>query len=419
VERSGKRFWAFARAAAKRTLARARSLGEDSADEAGVVAEAKELYRAGADLKAGVAKLAQLMAYQAGPGAADADDARQLLGRLWDHAPVSDVGAVRRVIAEDLGGPPETVFARWDDEPLAAASLGQVHAATTHEGAAVAVKVQYPGVAEALRSDLESGSLVRKLAGSDVGDTLDDDAVASLRDAVLGELDYRAEAKMLDRFRRAWLGDATIRLPRSFPALSSGRILTAERLPGIAIPELAARDDRPAHARVALDVFRFAWGSPMLHRLLNADPNPGNYLAAETTTGFLDFGCAVELDPALAEADLAMWRALLRSDPERFRHSVQEVGLLGRARTLDSSTYRDWEKWIAAPFLSAKPFHWSGTYATGLADLTSRLVRSGALRLPPGTLLLWRQRLGVAAVLALLEPTLDFRTALADLVLPK
>ena len=141
MDRSGKRLWAFAKAAAKRTLARARSLGEDSADQAGVVAEAEELYRAGADLKAGVAKLAQLMAYQAGPGAADADDARQLLGRLWDQAPVSDARAVERVIAEDLGGPPDELFARWDPTPLAAASLGQVHAATTKEGVEVAVKV--------------------------------------------------------------------------------------------------------------------------------------------------------------------------------------------------------------------------------------------------------------------------------------
>jgi predicted unusual protein kinase regulating ubiquinone biosynthesis (AarF/ABC1/UbiB family) len=420
LDRSGKRLWAFTRAAAKRAFARVTaSMGEGSADEAAAVAEAEELYRAGGDLRAGVAKLAQLMAYQAGPGAADAGDARQLLGRLWDQAPTADVASVKKVIAADLGAPPEELFARWDDEPLAAASLGQVHAATTKEGLEVAVKVQYPGVAEALRSDLESGALVRKLAGSDVGGTLDDDALEALRNAVLGELDYRAEGQMMERFRRAWLGDPAIRVPRLQPKLSSGRVLTAERLPGVPLPELAGRPDPAAHARAAAAIFRFAWGSPIEHRLLNADPNPGNYLAAEETTGFLDFGCAVEVDETTAEEDRKLWRALLRSDPERFRHAVQEQGLLGRSRTLDSSTYRDWERWVAAPFVSNKPFHWTGAYATGLADLTSRLVRAGGLRLPPGALLLWRQRLGVAAVLALLDVELDYRTLLADVVQPK
>jgi len=420
LDRSGKRLWAFTRAAARRALAKAKAaVTEGSSEDAGAVAEAEELYRAAGDLRAGVAKLAQIMAYQAGPGAADGGDARQLLGRMWDQAPTADAEAVRRVVREDLGGPPEEIFARWDDRPIAAASLGQVHAATTREGVEVAVKVQYPGVGEALRSDLESGALLRKLAGSDVGDTLDEAALDALRDAVLGELDYRAEGKMMERFRRAWLGDAAIRVPRLYPALSSGRVLTAERLPGLALPELAGRPDPAAHARAAAAIFRFAWGSPLEHRLLNADPNPGNYLVAEETTGFLDFGCAVEVDEATAEHDREIWRALLRSDPERFRHAVQEEGLLGRVRTLDSSTYRDWERWVAAPFVAGKPFRWTGAYATGLADLTSRLVRAGGLRLPPGALLLWRQRLGVAAVLALLDAELDYRAALADVVSPK
>ena len=283
----------------------------------------------------------------------------------------------------DLGEPPEEVFAEWDDTPIAAASLGQVHAAAAHDGTPVAVKVQYPGVATALREDLESPSLVRRLAGADVGKSLSPEAIAALRDAVLAELDYLAEGRALEKFRKAFRRDPAVVIPRYFPTLSSARVLTAERLEGGALTPLTDED----RAAAALTIFRFTWGSPLLHGIVNADPNPGNYIVMSgQRIGFVDFGCTVELDAKLVEADRRLWRAMLARDGEAFRYAVYEQGLLGSARVLDSSTFRDWERYLAGAFLTTQPFAWTDGYARGLADLTSRLVRAGGMTLPANAL---------------------------------
>lgn len=413
MTRKSERLRSFARATVRRFTASARRVlltepGTGTVDEA-EVAGAQEIARSAAELKAGMAKVGQLMAYLAGPGAATDIEARRALAVLWDQAPAVDRAAIRRVVSDDLGAPPDEIFASWDDAPMAAASLGEVHAATSKSGVALAVKVQYPGVAEALRSDLESPRLVRQLAGSELGGALSPDSITRLRDAVLAELDYLAEGAWMTRFRRAFLGDEDMVVPRYLAELSSRRVLTAERIDGQPLTTFAAEAPADARAAVALILFRFAWGGPLTHRLLNADPNPGNYLVLpDRRVAFLDFGCATELDDEVVEMDRKIWRSVIRRDGEALRYFVHMEGLLGTARTLDSTTYRDWERYLAAPYLADKPFRWTRGYASRLAELTSLLVRGGGLTLPPGAVLLWRQRLGVSAVIAELDPVADF-----------
>jgi predicted unusual protein kinase regulating ubiquinone biosynthesis (AarF/ABC1/UbiB family) len=418
MSRSGERWGLVARQMAKRFVTRAkRALFTDPGKDSGDVVEragALELARTAGEHKGGLAKVAQLMAYQVGPGAAADKDARRALGQLWDRAPAQSAEAIRGVVEADLGKSISELFSSWDDTPMAAASLGQVHGAVTTDGVHVAVKVQYPGIAEALRSDLESPRILKQLAGADVGGALDEAAVAVLRDAVLGELDYQAEARWLERFRRAFVGEKSMVVPRLHPTLSGQRVLTAERLDGRTLAEAAWGD-----AHTALTIFRFAWRAPIEHRLLNADPNPGNYLVLDGgRVGFIDFGCATEIDDELATSDRKLWHAILDGDGEMLRFRVHEEGLVSRAqaRVLDSTTYRDWELHLAAPFLHRRPFNWTAGYARGLAALTSQLVRAGGMSLPPKALLLWRQRLGVAAVIGSLGATADFRQALEDVL---
>jgi len=422
--RRRERLASYARGAARRFFVGARRLFTAEPDAEATAAEAEaaaaeELARTAKELRGGMAKMAQLMAYLRGPGAAGDDEARRALGVLWDRAPGVEPAAIRRVVDEDLGGPPETIFATWDDTPMAAASLGQVHAATSREGARLAVKVQYPGVAEGLRSDLESPRLLRALAGGEVGASLSPEAAARLRDAVLAELDYVAEGKWLERFRKAFLGTRDVVIPRLHPSLSSGRVLSADRVDGRSLLAFAAEAGTSPgeRARVALALFRFAWGGPLRHGLLNADPNPGNYLVLDDgRTAFLDFGCAIELDAETVEFDRKLWRAVLERDGESLRYAVHREGLLGRARTLDSSTFREWERYLAGPFLSQGPFHFTARYARRWAELHSQLVRAGGIVLPPQAILLWRQRLGVAAVIGELDATADFAGELATVL---
>jgi predicted unusual protein kinase regulating ubiquinone biosynthesis (AarF/ABC1/UbiB family) len=429
--RAFRRWSAFARARARDLLTRTRNLllkdpGPEGAPDEAEQAAARELVRSAGELKGGMAKLVQLMAYLQGPGAVADPEARSAMGALWDRAPAVPADVVRAVILEDLGAPPEQVFAQWEPEPFAAASLGQVHAAVGTQGEALAVKVQFPGVAEALRDDLASPDLLRRLAGNDVGRALDPRAIETLRAAVLGELDYTAEGEAMERFARAFRGDDTVVIPRWHAARSSRRVLTMDRITGRTFADVAREATEAERAATGLTLFRVTWGAPLRHGLLNADPNPGNYLVLDAARGrvaFLDYGCTTTLDEGTLSADRELWRSLLVRDQfgfggEAFRHAVHEEGLVDKAhaRTLDSDTYREWERYVTYPFRQSEPFEWTAAYARRIAELTAELVQAGGFRLPAAALLLWRQRLGVAAILGALRPRANFRAALAELL---
>ena len=330
-------------------------------------------------LKGGLAKVAQLAGYWDHRGTT-------ALATLWDNVPAMPAGDIARVVEQDLGKPPQQLFARWEPTPLAAASLGQVHAARTHDGQDVVVKVQYPGVADALRADLDDDGFVRKLAGSELARTLDDDALAALGRAVRGELDNRAEAAAQARFARAWEGDRALRFPRVIDALSSARVLTMTRAKGRTIVDVAAHGERDTRRAAAQAIFRFAWGSPLVHGLVNADPNPGNFLIDVEDDGHvvawcLDFGCTVELPPEVRDADREIFFGLLDDDgdAERFRLGIARAGLLARADTLATTAHRDWERALARPLQAHGDFHWDRAYAAELADTTARVLAAGGV----------------------------------------
>lgn len=411
-----------ARVGLARLWARARQIvttdptGSDEDDHIADHAAERELARHAGTMKAGLAKVAQLMAYTSAGAPAE-------LQTLWDQAPAAPATAIASVVAEELGGPPEQVFASWEPTPLAAASLGQVHAAVDHDGRALAVKVQYPGVATALEGDLASDGFARRLAGSELGRELSPAALAVVRAAVLAETDYLAEARALARVGAAWAGDPVIAVPEVVAERSTRRVLTMTRAYGLPIAQLPA-DDPALAATVATAIVRFAWGTPLVHGLLNADPNPGNYLVergdGEPRVWFLDFGCTVEIDDEVARGDLELWHGLLDPDAfagaERFRMGLARLGLLKKAQSLTSTPHRDWERALAEPFSGDRPFTWDRDYALRLADTTRRVLAHGGLALPPALTLLWRQRLGVAAVLAMLRPRLPFGRVLAELL---
>lgn len=390
---------------------------------------AKVLAAQAGRLKGGLAKVAQLAAYDPGAtlgGRSGATaSARAVLGGLWDHAPAVSAGAIARVIEEDLGRAPQSLFAAWDVNPLASASLGQVHAAKLHDGTDVVVKVQYPGVADSLRADLDDGGFLRKLAGSEVGRSLDDDALTALGSAVRGELDYRAEAAAVTRFAAAWQDHRLLRFPRVIDELSSTRVLTMTRAKGRTVIETAGYGSPEVRRAAALGIFEVAWGSPLAHGLLNADPNPGNFLVDEQPDGSvhvwcLDFGCAFPIGDEARDADREIFWGLLDDDnasaAERFRMGIARAGLLRRADMLASTAHRDWERALAGPFVTHGDFHWSAAYAAELASATGRVMAQGGLALPAKILMLWRQRLGAAAVIGMLDARAPFRRVLVDLI---
>jgi predicted unusual protein kinase regulating ubiquinone biosynthesis (AarF/ABC1/UbiB family) len=396
---------------------------QNPADDDRVVDEeaAKALATHAGRLKGGLAKVAQLAAYDPGSNTT----ARATLGGLWDKAPSVSAGSIAGVIEADLGRAPQALFASWETNPLAAASLGQVHAARLHDGTEVVVKVQYPGVADALRADLDDTSFVRKLAGSGIGRSLDAAAITTLADAVRGELDYRAEAAAQTRFAAAWADDPVLRVPRVISELSSARVLTMTRARGKTVVDIAAGGSPDIRRAAALGIYKAAWGSPLAHGLLNADPNPGNFLIEVADDGHvhvwcLDFGCAFELPETARDNDRELWWGLLDDDhasaAERFRMALARSGLLRKTDSMASVAHRDWERALQAPLATHGDFHWDPAYATALAETTGRVLSAGGVALPADVLLLWRQRLGAAAVIGMLDARAPFRRTLLELI---
>ncbi|HEY0993386.1 MAG TPA: AarF/UbiB family protein, partial [Kofleriaceae bacterium] len=199
------------------------------------------------------------------------------------------------------------------------------------------------------------------------------------------------------------------------------------RARGKTVAQAAATADPDLRRHAALAIFAFAWGSPLAHGLLNADPNPGNFLIderSEVTDGAhvwcLDFGCALALPAEVRDADREIWWGLLDDDSasaaERFRMGLVRAGLLRRGDSLATTAHRDWERALAAPVIGHGDFAWTAAYAGELAEATGRVLGAGGLALPAGVLLLWRQRLGAASVIAMLDARAPVRRALVDLI---
>ena len=422
MERRYRRWMAFAAAQLKRATTTARQAlltDVDVTSDRSVadLAEAEAYAASAAELGAAVAKAAQVRAYLDVTGAATTPAARALLARLWDRMPPRPPALIRAVVEAELGAPLAQRFARWDDVPLAAASLGQVHAAEDADGRRFAVKVQYPGVAEALRDDLSSASLLRRVVGSELGGGADDAALQVMRAQLLGELDYLAEARWLERFAAAFAGDKTIVVPRVDRDRSTARVLTMDRLDGRTLPDVAEDADAETRSRAARAIFRFAFGAPLEHGIFNADPHPGNYLVLDGgRVGFVDFGSSAELSPAMRAADRRLCLSMIQRDGETLRHAAHEEGLVADPVVFESSTWREWEKTLAAPFLRRGDFALTPAHVARLIRRTGELLRAGRIALAPDAILLWRQRLGALAVIAGLSPRLDFRRLLAELL---
>src|SRR5579864_5671511 len=163
---------------------------------------------------------------------------RRTLARLQDSVPPMSPALAAAVVEEELGGPPERVFARWDPVPFAAASIGQVHRAITRDGRAVAVKVQYPGIARSITSDLRNVGLLRRIVGAAFPGLDTRSFVDEVAERLQEEVDYVREAASQQMFARYYDGHPVIRVPHVLPELSTSRVLTSELDSGESFDEL-------------------------------------------------------------------------------------------------------------------------------------------------------------------------------------
>jgi predicted unusual protein kinase regulating ubiquinone biosynthesis (AarF/ABC1/UbiB family) len=271
-------------------------------------ATAERLVATLGDLKGAAMKIGQMASMEADllP-----PEARAVLARLQNEAPAMGFARVREVVEDELGGEIDRLFASFEPEPMAAASLGQVHRATLKDGRAVAVKVQYPGIANALQSDLDNlGALVR--AVSVASRRVDGRAYfQELRDSMALELDYRREAALARQFAAAAAPFGELKVPEPIEKLTTGKVLTLELLEGETLKTFLAREASPEERwRVSRQLLLAIYGPFLAHGLIHADPHPGNFMILpDGRLGILDFGAIKQFSDAFRLQHLKLFRA--------------------------------------------------------------------------------------------------------------
>jgi predicted unusual protein kinase regulating ubiquinone biosynthesis (AarF/ABC1/UbiB family) len=347
-------------------------------------------------------------------------DARDALASLQQDVPPMAPSLAERVIREELGEPASRVFLDWDPQPVAAASIGQVHRAVLRDGREVAVKVQYPGVDKAIQHDLDNAEFLYGLFSSVALRNLDVRAlVDELRLRMHDELDYRIEAACQQQFATRYLGHPFIRVPNVVQHLSSRRVLTSDWVDGMSWTEFETSASHSQRQRAAEAVFRFAQGSVHRDRVFNGDPHPGNYrFHDDASVTFLDFGLVKRWSVADFESFMPVLDRVLAQDAVGVVEGMVAVGFLAPDHGLDPEHIFEC---VGMPYRAYfdEEFTFTRSYTTealtALMDITgpyADVIR--VLNMPPGFVILDRVVWGVSALLGRLEARNRWRGILEE-----
>jgi predicted unusual protein kinase regulating ubiquinone biosynthesis (AarF/ABC1/UbiB family) len=341
---------------------------------------------------------------------------------LQADAPPMDPTLAKEILQTELGRPVGELFAEFTDEPMAAASIGQVHRAVLPDGRQVAVKIQYPGVAEAIGSDLTNTELLTtifRFASSASGTTMPDlrQATQEISARISEELDYRHEAANITAFSELYRGHPFIRVPEVVAEASADRVLTMTYLDGLnwTAAQRAGQELKNTWAEVIL---RFVAGSYRHANVFNADPHPGNYrFGTDGTVGFVDFGCVKALPERHRYNSLAMFRAALEERKDDMHHLMTELGYFAGGSTLSVEEAYEWVAQMNFELLAPQPVTYtpeaSKRAVHALIDIRSAEHPVRRISIPEELFFLSRITLGINAICAALQATIYAR-AMAD-----
>jgi predicted unusual protein kinase regulating ubiquinone biosynthesis (AarF/ABC1/UbiB family) len=346
---------------------------------------------------------------------------REALEQLQQSAPPMAPELAASVVEEELGARPQEIFAQWDPQPIAAASIGQVHRAMTRDGRAVAVKIQYPNVAEAIEADLANLDLAT-MAMPLMWKSMDAKAVADeLRERLTEELDYLLEAKNQRLFADWYREHPFIHVPDVVDELSTRRVLTSELAEGVRFQELLTWDQRQKDL-AGEAIYRFVFRSYYRFHAFNGDPHPGNYLfQRDGRVTFLDFGLVkhfsdddIELSRRMAHA------AVLEPDIAELRRVCEDGGYFVPGAPLSDERLAEYSLMFWEPTLERGHRPITNEWAT---DLVRKYMFGQAhfgdvlqyARVPKDAVFLQRINLGVFAILGRLNATTDWRGVAEEL----
>ncbi|MEA2495822.1 MAG: hypothetical protein QOJ29_3733 [Thermoleophilaceae bacterium] len=338
------------------------------------------------------------------------DTYQEKLAALRDSAPPMSWKQVRSVLEGEWGEPPESVLEDLEHDAAAAASIGQVHRGRMPDGRAVAVKVQYPEIADALEADLGTAAIIARL-GKAIAPGVDPNLImAEIRERILEELDYELEAQNQRAFARAYREHPFAHVPDVITSLSARRVLVSEWIDGQPFAEIMSLPGEE-RGRIGETIYRFFYGS--LHWLgrFNVDPHPGNYMLLDDgRMGFLDFGSVKQMEPERLRTGIRLMMTAREQDDDAVVNLLRELGYVRPGSkpnaALLAAQVRVPNEWV----LTDADFTLDREYVSRLMAQQSqinaetlRLARS--ISLPADDLMLNRMGIGVVAVLGQLGVT--------------
>jgi predicted unusual protein kinase regulating ubiquinone biosynthesis (AarF/ABC1/UbiB family) len=322
---------------------------------------------------------------------------QERLGSLRDNVPAVEWKQMRKVLESEWGQRPEEVLAHIDPVPAAAASIGQVYRGRDLDGRDVAIKVQYPGVAESVESDMRNLRLLTPLLrqlmpGLDVGDVL-----AELRERTVEECDYELEASNQRRVARFWRGHPFVRVPEVDTELSRRRVLVSEWIDGEAFDDVIAEPEAVRDRYVEI-VYRFFYETALQLGLALGDPHPGNYLLCpDGKVAFFDFGMMRRLPPDYLRREAEVSHALRDGNARAVVAGMHELGYLpGDPADWDGElllSYMSQVSWWLAqdePLRLRPEDLWRSTNELREAGAGNHIAQLRQMTVPPEALLLRR-----------------------------
>ena len=374
---------------------------------------AEQIFQVLGELKGGAMKFGQaLSVFEAALPENIAKPYRESLTKLQEAAPPLPTRVVHSVLAKELGEDWRDNFAQFTDKPAASASIGQVHKAKWKDGRDVAVKIQYPGAAEALISDLNQIQRFSKifqlvLPGLEMAPLLEE-----LRARIMEEVDYRYEASAQEKYAQVYDGDPDIAIPKV--VMASDRVLVSEWLEGKPLAKVIADGTQEERNNAGIKLARFHFTSPDRAGLLHADPHPGNFrVLADGRLGVLDFGACNRLPNGFPEPMKRLLKNALEDDAVALYEGFKEDGFVLSDVEVDPNLVLEFLVPLVEP-LRTPTFkysrEWLRDQSARVGDPRNPTAKIGfQLNLPPEYVLIHRVTLGTTGIFCQLRAEGNFR----------
>ncbi len=405
-----------ASSAVRMGAARLRSLGRSDERKREVLNEAAmksagDVLDVMGNMKGAVMKIAQMASF-----AIDGlpHGVQQQLAQLQSAAPPMSYELVEQVVTSELGSPPTDVFAAFDPEPMAAASIGQVHRAQTLDGRDVVIKVQYPGVDKAIIADLQNADMLFQTVAAMFGGFNPKELLQEVVERMTEEFDYNREADNQQYFADRYRGHPFVKIPDVVREHSATRVLTSEFVGGRRFYDVVEHDTQDQKDRWGEIISRFANGSVTVDGVFTADPHPGNYIFLDDgRICFLDFGLIKRLDATERDTVRAPGIAVVQADVDLLDSSLRKLGVIPDGTDIDQKRLWEFFSRMLSPIVDDAPFMYTRSLIgdifrdVALPDSPYRDIQQNFNL--PATLVMWqRYTFGTSAVLGHLEATANW-----------